>query len=104
MGRDAIIRKLQTFKERMSKQHKIDALLFFGSRANGRPDRWSDIDLVVVSQWFEGKRRLVRARWLRKAWDLGYPVDFLCYTPEEFRERAAEPTIVKEALKKGILI
>jgi hypothetical protein len=37
-------------------------------------------------------------------WDLNYPVDFLCYTPEEFNKLKKEVSIVSEALKEGIEI
>jgi hypothetical protein len=36
--------------------------------------------------------------------DLNYPVDFLCYTPEEFNKLKKEVSIVSEALKEGIEI
>jgi len=39
---------------------------------------------------------------LHLAWDLGMPVDFLCYTPEEFAELSKRPSIVREALREGI--
>ena len=35
-------------------------------------------------------------------WNLDYPVDFLCYTPEEFEKKKKEISIVKEAVKEGI--
>jgi hypothetical protein len=36
--------------------------------------------------------------------DLNYPVDFLCYTPEEFNKLKKEVSIVSEALKEGVEI
>ena len=41
---------------------------------------------------------------LHMEWDLRHPVDFLCYTPEEFRELSKRPSIVKVALKEGVSI
>jgi hypothetical protein len=37
-------------------------------------------------------------------WTLDYPVDFLCYTPEEFNRMKKQITIVKEAVENGIAI
>ena len=36
--------------------------------------------------------------------DLRYPVDFLCYTPEEFRRLSRRGGIVREALREGVHI
>jgi hypothetical protein len=37
-------------------------------------------------------------------WTMDYPVDFLCYTPEEFEEKRKEISIVRQALKEGVAI
>jgi len=37
-------------------------------------------------------------------WNLRMPVDFLCYSPEEFEKLSKQTTIVKEAIKTGIRI
>jgi len=37
-------------------------------------------------------------------WNLRYPVDFLCYTPEEFNKLKKHITIVRETIKEGIEI
>lgn len=37
-------------------------------------------------------------------WDLRYPVDFLCYTPEEFKKLSKQITTVREAVKEGVVI
>ncbi len=33
---------------------RVDAAILFGSYVNGHPDKWSDIDLAVISHDFEG--------------------------------------------------
>jgi len=35
---------------------------------------------------------------------MDYPVDFLCYTPEEFEEKRKEISIVRLAIKEGVVI
>src|SRR5918912_910683 len=60
----------------------------FGSYAHGRPDRWSDVDLMVVSKKFaRGKRLHRRSTFLERTRirrDENIVVDPLCYTPREF--------------------
>jgi len=37
-------------------------------------------------------------------WNLDLPVDFICYTPEEYKKLAKQITIVREAERNGIEI
>ena len=102
MGRKKpeLIKQLKEFK----KQNNIEKMYFFGSMAYGKPHKYSDIDLIVVSKNFTGKGLLNRAPKLYMKWNLNYPVDFLCYTPEEFNKLKKQVTIVREAVKEGIEI
>ena len=95
-----LIKQLKKFK----KQNKIERMYFFGSMAYGKPSKYSDIDLIVVSKKFTGKGLLNRAPNLYIKWNLNYPVDFLCYTPEEFNKLKKQVTIIREAVKNGIEI
>ncbi|MDI6721388.1 MAG: nucleotidyltransferase domain-containing protein [Candidatus Aenigmarchaeota archaeon] len=92
--------KLREFK----KKNKIEKMYLFGSMASGKSHKYSDIDLIVVSKRFRNKGILGRAPQLYMTWDLEYPVDFLCYTPEEFNKLKKQVTIVREAVKNGIAI
>ena len=105
MGEKAvIIEELKKFKDRINKVVFIDKFIFFGSRASGKPSKDSDIDIILVSKNFKGKKFRYRAMDLYDYWNLDYPVDFLCYSPEEFNKLKKQITIVKEAVKKGIEI
>jgi len=95
-----LINKLKEFK----KQNKIEKMYFFGSRASGKPHKYSDVDLIVISKRFGGKGILARAPELYIKWNLDYPVEFLCYTPEEFNKLKKQITIVREAVREGIEI
>ncbi len=80
-------------------------MYLFGSRAKGRPHhRWSDFDLLIVSKTFINKPSFERSAGFYKHWNLDYPVDFLCYTPEEFNKLKRQVTIVREAVREGIEI
>jgi len=98
--RAEILGKLKDFM----KKHGVEKAILFGSIARGEAGEHSDVDLILVSREFEGKSALKRPVPLYLAWDLGYPVDFLCYTPEEFNEFKDKVTIVREALEEGIEI
>jgi len=78
----------------------------FGSFAHGRPKRWSDLDLLIVSQRFvKGVRTKRRSNFLVKTgiWnDYDFIVDPLCYTPAEFDRWKEAPTIISEIVKTGI--
>ncbi len=95
-----LIKKLKEFK----KQNKINKMYLFGSMASGKMHKWSDVDLIVVANRFKGKGLLDRSPNLYMKWDLNYPVDFLCYTPEEFNKLKKQITIVREAVEHGIEI
>ncbi len=95
-----LIQQLRDFKRR----NKIRKLYLFGSTASGKTHPWSDVDLLVVANRFRGKGLLERAPRLHMNWNLDYPVDFLCYSPEEFDRLRNQITIVREAVEKGIEI
>ncbi|MBI3035604.1 nucleotidyltransferase domain-containing protein [Candidatus Woesearchaeota archaeon] len=104
MGKGQHLERLKQFKERLSRDIPIEKMYLFGSRAAGKPNRWSDFDLLIVSPEFRKKKFRYRALGFWKYWDLDYPVDFLCYTPEEFSKLKKQITIVREAVKEGIEI
>lgn len=79
----------------------------WGSMVSGHPDDWSDLDLIIVSDRFDGGSTAKRAIELEKVTgiregvaDLG-PLDLLCYTPEEFEWQRTHITIVADGLKKA---
>lgn len=104
MGRKKNLDKLKDFKKELSKQIAIKKMILFGSRTTGRAGKYSDFDIILVSPAFRKKKSFERAVGLYKVWKLDYPVDFLCYTPEEFSQLSKRITLVKEAIENGIVI
>ncbi len=82
----------------------IQKIIFFGSRAEGKFSDESDVDIVIVSPDFRDMNFFERVARMYDYWDLDLPVDFLCYTPEEFNKLKNRVSIVREALKHGIEI
>lgn len=95
-----LINELKKFKN----DNKISKLIFFGSRATNKYSKYSDVDLIIISPMFKRYKSFKRAPTLRPKWKLDYPVDMLCYTPEEFEKKQKQTGIIQMALKEGILI
>ena len=104
MGKKTIVKQLKEFKNAVRKDIHINRMIFFGSRARIGFHRDSDIDLVIVSPKFRRLNFFKRGAKMYDYWNLNYPVDFLCYTPEEFNKLKKHVTIVREAVKEGIEI
>ena len=102
--KENLIMELAEFKKNVSKVIPINKMILFGSHATGKTHKRSDVDLVIVSSKFKGKRSFKRANKLYDYWNLRLPVDFLCYTPEEFNKLRKQITIVMEADSTGIKI
>ena len=52
--REDIIKQIKKFAKNAGGNIKIDKIIFFGSRASGKPHKDSDIDLIIVSNSFKG--------------------------------------------------
>ena len=79
----------------------IRRVIVFGLQARGESNSQSDVDLLLVDDRFEGVKSFRRARGLHKSWPLDVPVDFLCYTPNEFEALRVRPTVAREAAENG---
>lgn len=82
-------------------------LWVWGSRVYGNPSEYSDVDMILVSPRFVDMGFYERRKLFRRIIGLDRDpnaevVDILCYTPEEFEKKSNSPTIVREAVEKGI--
>lgn len=93
---------VKDFKNRVSKKVPIKKMILFGSRVNGNTHKWSDFDIIIVSDKFKGKINYKRCPEFYDYWEENYPVDFLCYTSAEFDRLKKRITIVKKAVEEGI--
>lgn len=76
-------------------------VLAFGSRVGGEPHRYSDLDLLIVAESFEGTAWLDRSVAVLNAIGAPFGMDVLCYTPDEFARKAEETGIVRTAVETG---
>jgi len=79
-------------------------IIAFGSRVNGTAKEESDIDLIVVSDAFEGMSFLERARKFNEAIPWHIRVDAWCLTVMEFERLRRQVGIVAEACREGVWI
>lgn len=98
----SLMQQLKTFKMNVSKDIPIDKLILFGSMATGKTHKWSDVDLIIVSGKFRRLNFFERGAKMYDYWTVKHPVDFICYTPEEFEKMSKRITIVRQALEEGV--
>lgn len=103
-GEKSLMSALGVFKKKLEKKLGRVTILLFGSNATGRSTPDSDVDLIVVSQKFSGKKLYERPKGFWLDWEVDKPVDFICLTPEEFEEKRSQASIVREALKHGVWV
>ncbi len=105
MGRivDPLVKRFAArYLKRIRQRYQPDLILVFGSRARGEALAESDLDLLIVSERFQGIPFLERASTVLTEIDLPFPVDILCYTPEEFARKRRELGTVSQALEEGL--
>lgn len=78
--------------------------ILFGSRVNGTPHEWSDIDAIIVSDRFAGTRFLRRAYHFKTAVRPHLGMTALCYTPEEFESVRRGIGVVADACAEGVWV
>ncbi len=105
MDRKELVKKLREFAKKIEKKHNVERIILFGSRARVKKeeDEESDVDLIIVGK-FKDKTNLKRAPPFYLEWTIDLPVDFLCYTPEEFEMLKKKVSIIKDALTRGVII
>ena len=105
MGNKKDITIIKEFKKRLSGKIPLIKIILFGSRARGKNVReFSDFDLLIISDKFEGIKSFKRSPNMYDYWTENIPVDFLCLTSKEFNNLKDKITIVNEAVKTGIEI
>ncbi|MBI2886274.1 MAG: nucleotidyltransferase domain-containing protein [Chloroflexi bacterium] len=105
MGNAAAQRRIvDNYVVRFRKAHPLVAAFFFGSRAEGTFDQWSDYDLLIVSPDFRGLDFWQRWALARCYWRARVGADFFCFSPEEYELLQDEISIPGEAVQHGIRV
>ena len=86
MGKKESIKKsLKRFKGDANKHYPIQKLIFFGSRAVGKPNKDSDIDILVIKDTKDHPIRRIQS--VSRLIDRKIAFDFIVMTPRELDER-----------------
>lgn len=78
--------------------------ILFGSRVRGDALTTSDVDLVVISDRFEGIPFARRLNLVQDQWESNLFLEALPYTPDEFTRLSQTRGVVRAALEEGIEI
>lgn len=103
---EATMTRVKSFLRRMSEHHDLTVheAYVFGSRARGDHNEDSDVDLLVVSQDFDGQPSHVRAKEFYKEWEYPPDLEVKCYTPREFEELSDRVSLARTARREGVVV
>lgn len=95
---------LRSMVDRIVEQFHPRRVILFGSHARGTASAMSDVDLLVVFDQVDDKRRMAIA--LRRAVaDLPIAKDFVVTTPDEIARRGQMVgTVLRSALNEGRIL
>ena len=90
--------------ERIVARFQSARILLFGSRARGADNRWSDVDLIVVMDEVEDKRRAA-VEMGRALGDLTISKGIVVTTPAEIAGRVhVVGSVLRAALREGKVV
>lgn len=107
MDKNTVITAINFFEKCLTdKGINISKIILFGSYANGTPDNESDIDLVIISNDFDGKNIFERAKLTKDAEILTIkkfliPLDILTLSNKEFETQSINGEIIYDNMKKA---
>jgi predicted nucleotidyltransferase len=97
-----VVKKVQSFLEklRLTGFH-ISKAYIFGSHANGKVDRWSDIDVAVISPQIGNDRFEERIRLTELAMSIDDRIEPLPFNPDSFSD---DDPFVRQIKAEGVVI
>lgn len=107
MDKNTVITAINFFEKCLTdKGINISKIILFGSYANGTPDNESDIDLVIISNDFDGKNIFERANLTKEAEILTIkkyliPLDIITLSDKEFESQSINGEIIYDNTKKA---
>jgi len=108
LSEDQVVEIIRGFIEELSLEIPVKEIILFGSYAHGNPKEYSDIDLAVISDWFEGQPKIENMQYLsRVAAAYNSLIEALPFTEEEYRnldKRSFLASIVKTGRNSSELI
>jgi len=66
----------------------ISKVILFGSYAKGTQNKWSDIDLCIISPKFKNAFNALQYLWLkREIKDINYTIEPVGFSPKDFEDK-----------------
>ena len=100
LGQRAAINLVQKYLDRLP--IKVEEAILFGSTATDNRLAESDIDLIIISQDFEGMELPQRFLILQKNWQSKTDLEAFGFTREEFDSLKNKSIVLQEAVEYGI--
>jgi len=83
------------------KEINPQSMILFGSRANGHARDDSDLDILIISDFFKKIPFIKRMPFMMKKVRFQKHIDFICYSLEEFEHIKSTSFVVQNALIQG---
>ena len=108
LSKDQVVEIIRGFIAELRQEIPIKEIILFGSYAHGNPKVYSDIDLAVISDWFDGRPKIENMQYLsRVAAAYNSLIEALPFTEEEYRnldKRSFLASIVKTGRNSSELL
>ena len=86
LSEDQLEEIIKGFILRLRQEIPVKEIILFGSYAHGNPKEYSDIDLAVISDWFEDRPKIKNMQYLsRVAATYNSLIEALPFTEKEYR-------------------
>jgi hypothetical protein len=101
LSKDKLDKIIGGFISRLESEIPVEEVILFGSYAHGNAKEHSDIDLAIISDWFQDKKHIENMQYLsRIAADYNSLIEALPFTAEEYRE-LDKRTFLASIVKNG---
>ena len=79
----------------------VQKVILFGSYAKGKQNKWSDVDVCIVSPKFKDAFSALQYLWLKREKDYGLTIEPIGFNPKDFAE---SDSLIDEIKRTGIEI
>jgi uncharacterized protein len=101
LSKDQVNEIIKGFISRLMSEIPVDEVILFGSYAQGTAKEHSDIDLAVISDWFQDKTRIEGMQYLsRIAARYNTLIEAIPFTTEEYKN-LDKRTFLGAIVKRG---
>jgi hypothetical protein len=81
---------------------EVEDAIFFGSRERGDEHPYSDLNLILLADRFEGRKLSKLLPELQQEWKIDLQLELLPCSPEEFEEMQEWNPLAQDAAENGL--